>query len=74
MEQAGAGAIVFHSLFEEQIGSVAPEFRVDPKIYLDHIAEAKVASRPHHRHLNCTTPGAWLNYAPNHGSRCDALN
>jgi dihydroorotate dehydrogenase (fumarate) len=64
MEQAGAGAIVFHSLFEEQIGSVAPEFRVDPKTYLDHIAEAKRrVSIPIVASLNCTTLGAWLNYA-----------
>ena len=64
MEQAGAGAIVFHSLFEEQIGSVAPEFRVDPKTYLDHIAEAKRrVSIPIIASLNCTTLGGWLNYA-----------
>src|SRR5512133_3671996 len=64
MEQAGAGAIVFHSLFEEQIGSVAPEFRVDPKTYLDHIAEAKRrVSIPIMASLNCTTSGGWLNYA-----------
>jgi dihydroorotate dehydrogenase (fumarate) len=64
MEQAGAGAIVFHSLFEEQIGGVAPEFRVDPKTYLDYIAEAKRrVSIPIIASLNCTTLGAWLNYA-----------
>ncbi|MGB8563633.1 MAG: hypothetical protein WCD83_09475 [Pseudolabrys sp.] len=34
MEQAGAAAVVFHSLFEEQIEATAPEFRVDPKTYL----------------------------------------
>ena len=64
MEQAGAGAVVLHSLFEEQIGGVAPEFRVDPKTYLDHIAEAKRrVSIPIIASLNCTTLGAWLNYA-----------
>jgi dihydroorotate dehydrogenase len=35
MEQAGAAAVVFHSLFEEQIEATAPEFRVDPKTYLE---------------------------------------
>ena len=64
MADAGAAAIVLHSLFEEQIGDVAPEFRVDPKIYLDHIAEAKRrVSIPIMASLNCTTPGGWLNYA-----------
>ena len=43
---------------------VAPEFRVDPKTYLDHIAEAKRrVSIPIIASLNCTTLGAWLNYA-----------
>ena len=64
MADAGAAAIVLHSLFEEQIGDVAPEFRVDPKTYLDHIAEAKRrVSIPIMASLNCTTPGGWLNYA-----------
>jgi dihydroorotate dehydrogenase (fumarate) len=30
MEQAGAAAVVFHSLFEEQIEATVPEFRIDP--------------------------------------------
>ncbi|MGB9157257.1 MAG: hypothetical protein WCB20_12255, partial [Chthoniobacterales bacterium] len=41
MEQAGAAAVVFHSLFEEQIEATAPEFRVDPNAYLENIAQAK---------------------------------
>ena len=41
MEQAGAAAVVFHSLFEEQIEATAPEFRVDPNTYLQNIAQAK---------------------------------
>jgi dihydroorotate dehydrogenase (fumarate) len=64
MEQAGAAAVVFHSLFEEQTEAVAPQFRVDPTTYLEHIAEAKggvvipiIAS------LNCTTLGGWISYA-----------
>ena len=41
MEQAGAAAVVFHSLFEEQIEAPAPEFRVDPNAYLENIGQAK---------------------------------
>lgn len=64
MEQAGAAAVVFHSLFEEQIEAPAPEFRVDPNAYLQHIAEAKRAvSIPIIGSLNCTTLGGWISYA-----------
>jgi hypothetical protein len=31
MEQAGAAAVVFYSLFEEEIDAVAPECRVGPR-------------------------------------------
>jgi dihydroorotate dehydrogenase (fumarate) len=64
MEQSGAAAVVFHSLFEEQIESTAPEFRVDPKSYLEHIANAKNSvTIPIIASLNCTTLGGWLSYA-----------
>jgi dihydroorotate dehydrogenase (fumarate) len=64
MEQAGAGAVVFHSLFEEQIEAAAPEFRVDPKTYLENIAQAKNAvGIPIIASLNCTTLGGWISYA-----------
>jgi dihydroorotate dehydrogenase (fumarate) len=64
MEQAGAAAIVFHSLFEEQIEATAPEFRVDPKTYLENIAQAKRAvGIPIIGSLNCTTLGGWISYA-----------
>src|ERR1043165_683966 len=64
MEQAGAAAVVFHSLFEEQIEASAPEFRVDPKTYLENIAEAKRAvGIPIIGSLNCTTLGGWISYA-----------
>src|SRR5205809_516652 len=64
MEQAGAAAVVFHSLFEEQIEATAPEFRVDPKTYLEYIAEAKRSvGIPIIASLNCTTLGGWLSYA-----------
>src|SRR5262249_50846559 len=64
MEQAGAAAVVFHSLFEEQIEATAPEFRVDPKNYLENIAQAKRAvGIPIIGSLNCTTLGGWISYA-----------
>jgi dihydroorotate dehydrogenase (fumarate) len=64
MADAGAAAVVLHSLFEEQIGDVAPEFRVNPKTYLDHIEEAKRRlSIPIIASLNCTTLSGWLSYA-----------
>jgi len=64
MEQAGAAAVVFHSLFEEQIEAAAPEFRVDPNTYLENIAQAKRAvGIPIIASLNCTTLGGWVSYA-----------
>ena len=64
MEQAGAAAVVFHSLFEEQIEAVTPEFRVDPAMYLEHIAQAKRnVGIPVIASLNCTTLGSWISYA-----------
>src|SRR5215831_7952583 len=64
MEQAGAAAVVFHSLFEEQIEATAPEFRVDPNTYLENIAQAKRAvGIPIIGSLNCTTLGGWISYA-----------
>ena len=67
MEQAGASAVVLHSLFEEQIENpvedMKSEFRVTPESYLKHIGEAKRAVRiPIIASLNCTTLGGWLNY------------
>jgi dihydroorotate dehydrogenase (fumarate) len=64
MEQAGAAAVVFHSLFEEQIEATAPEFRVDPNTYLQNIAQAKHAvGIPIIGRLNCTTLAGWISYA-----------
>jgi dihydroorotate dehydrogenase (fumarate) len=64
MEEAGAAAVVFHSLFEEQIEGTAPELRVDPNTYLEHIAQAKrVVGIPIIGSLNCTTLGGWISYA-----------
>ena len=68
MEQAGAAAIVLHSLFEEQAASNPPErpaqFRISPEMYLNHIGEAKRAVKiPIIASLNCTTLGGWIRYA-----------
>src|SRR5205809_1166857 len=64
MEQAGASAVVLHSLFEEQIEAGASEFRVDPKTYLDHVSKAKrTVTIPIIASLNCTTLGGWVSYA-----------
>ena len=68
MEEAGAAAVVLHSLFEEQTeadsAAFKPEFRVDPGTYLKHIAEAKRTVKiPIIASLNCTTLGGWIRYA-----------
>jgi dihydroorotate dehydrogenase (fumarate) len=66
MEQAGASAVVLHSLFEEQAEADAaakPEFRVGPKVYLEHIRRAKSGVKiPIIASLNCTTLGGWISY------------
>ena len=68
MEEAGAAAVVLHSLFEEQMEpdslATKPEFRVSPGAYLKHIEEAKRSVNiPVIASLNCTTLGGWLSYA-----------
>jgi dihydroorotate dehydrogenase (fumarate) len=58
MEQAGASAVVLHSLFEEEIEAVRPECRVGPTTYLEHIGRAKTDVKiPVIASLNCTTVG-----------------
>ena len=88
MEDAGASAVVLHSLFEEQLRleraemvhhleqgtesfaealTYFPEpesFHLGPEEYLQHIARAKKATRiPIIASLNCSSTGAWTNYA-----------
>ena len=68
MEDAGAAAVVLHSLFEEQVEGDAsghePKFRIPPDVYLKHIAEAKSCTKiPIIASLNCTTLGGWISYA-----------
>ena len=88
MEDAGASAVVFHSLFEEQLRpanhpmrrgsgnggefsrdalddySDEPDFKVDPEVYVNHIAKAKEAVRiPIIGSLNGSTFGGWQRYA-----------
>ena len=68
MEDAGASAVVFHSLFEEQTepDRADSEFgsRVGPEAYLEQIAAAKRSVNiPIIASLNCTTLDAWITYA-----------
>jgi dihydroorotate dehydrogenase (fumarate) len=66
MEQAGASAVVLHSLFEEETEGEAarPEFQVGPKDYLEQIRRAKSSVKiPIIASLNCTTLGGWISYA-----------
>src|SRR5438552_16867260 len=68
MEEAGAAAVVLHSLFEEQTETSrdVPKAKlwVGPDTYLKHIAEAKRCVKiPIIASLNCTTLGSWLSYA-----------
>lgn len=68
MADAGAAAVVLHSLFEEQMetepNAPGPEFRVSPEGYLKHIEEAKRAVKiPIIASLNCTSLGGWIRYA-----------
>jgi dihydroorotate dehydrogenase (fumarate) len=64
MSDAGAAAVVFHSLYGEQCGAESPEsraFRVSPDLYCEHIRQAK--SRvpiPIIASLNVTATGGWL--------------
>ena len=68
MEDAGAAAVVLHSLFEEQMeadaGAPKTEFRVRPDDYLKHIEKAKRSvGIPIIASLNCTTLGGWIRFA-----------
>ena len=66
LEDAGAAAVVFHSVFEEQLqtSSKAGDFKVGPELYLDHIAQAKDSvGIPIIGSLNAARPGSWIRYA-----------
>jgi dihydroorotate dehydrogenase (fumarate) len=67
MEEAGAAAVVLHSLFEEQTETspgVKAELWVGSDAYLKHIAQAKRCVKiPIIASLNCTTLGGWISYA-----------
>jgi Dihydroorotate dehydrogenase len=66
MEQAGASAVVLHSLFEEEAEAAAAakrELLVGPKAYLEQISRAKsVVKIPIIASVNCTTLGGWISY------------
>lgn len=68
MSDAGAAAVVFHSLFGEQCagegGAASAEFRISPADYCTHIREAKKrVSIPLVASINATTPGDWVEAA-----------
>jgi dihydroorotate dehydrogenase (fumarate) len=79
LEEAGASAVVLHSLFEEQLQEEEPErehplgasyfpksveFRSKPEDYLNHIRKAKDAvDIPIIASLNGATLGGWTKYA-----------
>jgi dihydroorotate dehydrogenase (fumarate) len=65
LEEAGVAAVVFHSVFEEQLQHSPPaaDFRVDPELYLNHIAQAKESvSIPIIGSVNAAAPGSWVGY------------
>jgi len=65
LEDAGAAAIVLHSLFEEQVlGEPAGGPRLGPEEHLELIQKVKSAvAVPVVASLNGTTEGGWLRYA-----------
>jgi dihydroorotate dehydrogenase (fumarate) len=66
LEDAGAPAVVFHSIFEEQLqaSSKTADLRMGPELYLDHISRAKDnVSMPIIDSLNAAAPGGWVSYA-----------
>jgi hypothetical protein len=63
LEDAGAPAVVFHSIFEEQLqaSSKTADLRMGPELYLDHISRAKDnVSIPIIGSLNAAAPGGWV--------------
>jgi dihydroorotate dehydrogenase (fumarate) len=68
MEDAGAAAVVLHSLFQEQMEDGRPsgegDFRVGADAYLEKIAAAKRSMKiPIIASLNCTSIDGWITYA-----------
>ncbi len=77
MEEAGAAAVVLHSIFQEQLldgvaDTATPphlvpgpeEFSMTPDEYLDHIRKAKEnVDIPIIGSINVTAPGKWLDFA-----------
>ena len=66
LEDAGAAAIVMHSLFQEQHASPAPtHFTLDPDQYLEQLRKIRASvSVPVIASLNGTLADEWLEWAP----------
>jgi dihydroorotate dehydrogenase (fumarate) len=67
MEDAGAAAVVLHSLFQEQMGHARPtnekDFRIGADAYLENIAAAKRSVKiPIIASLNCTNIDGWITH------------
>src|SRR3954466_15001340 len=64
LEDAGASAIVMHSIFEEQISGQQGRFAVDPERYLEQVRRvASAVAVPVIGSINGTSAGAWTEYA-----------
>jgi dihydroorotate dehydrogenase (fumarate) len=65
LEDAGASAVVFHSVFEEQLEKATSwNFKVEPERYLHHLAEARdEVGIPIIASLNVARPGSWVSFA-----------
>ncbi len=65
MAEAGAGAVVFHSLFAEQLEpGHADDFKISPEEYCRHITTARQhVSIPLIASMNATVCGSWLDAA-----------
>ena len=63
MEQAGASAVVLHSLFEEQVEALRRNFASDQRLSGAYPKAKARVGIPIIASLNCTTLGGWISYA-----------
>ena len=65
LEDAGAAAVVFHSVFEEQLqtSSKAGDFKVGPELYpITSPRQKESVTIPIIGSLNAAAPGSWVGY------------